>query len=139
MTERREPLVTPDSSLPTRLLLVRHGETEWNREGRYQGSVDVPLNATGYRQATALAAQLLAEPIAAAKFYLDSGWPGDNYELTQAMAAALSQRGYRMPEDFLHLVFPHAQHNERAWGSRLHLPLQLGLGKVAISQRERFL
>jgi len=85
-----------------------------------------------------LVERVLAEPIAAAKFYLDSGWPGDNYELTQAMATALSQRGYRMPEDFLHLVFPHAQHHERAWGSRLYLPLQLGLGKAAISQRERF-
>jgi broad specificity phosphatase PhoE len=49
----------------TRLVLVRHGETEWNREGRYQGSADVPLNAVGLRQATALAAQLLSEPIAA--------------------------------------------------------------------------
>jgi broad specificity phosphatase PhoE len=44
---------------------VRHGETEWNRAGRYQGSADVLLNATGHRQAAALAAQLLAEPIAA--------------------------------------------------------------------------
>ena len=65
---------------------------------------------------------------------IDSGWPGDNYELTQAMAAALSQRGYRMPEDFLHLVFPHAQHDERAWGGRLYLPLQLGLGKAALDE-----
>ena len=58
-------LGTRHSLLATRLLLVRHGETEWNREGRYQGSVDVPLNPTGQRQAAALAAQLRAEPIAA--------------------------------------------------------------------------
>jgi broad specificity phosphatase PhoE len=48
-----------------RLLLVRHGETAWNRAGRYQGSADVPLNAAGERQAEALAVQLRSEPIAA--------------------------------------------------------------------------
>jgi broad specificity phosphatase PhoE len=32
-------------------LLVRHGDTDWNREGILQGQVDVPLNAVGRRQA----------------------------------------------------------------------------------------
>ncbi len=40
-------------------LFLRHGETEYNREGRYQGRVDVPLNDNGVAQATA-AAQILA-------------------------------------------------------------------------------
>jgi broad specificity phosphatase PhoE len=48
-----------------RLLLVRHGETVWNREGRYQGVIDVPLSPAGERQAAALAVQLRSEPIAA--------------------------------------------------------------------------
>lgn len=34
-----------------KLLLVRHGETDWNKELRYQGQRDVSLNATGIRQA----------------------------------------------------------------------------------------
>ncbi len=81
--------------------------------------------------------RVLAEPKHASKFYLDSGWPGDNYEVTLAMAMALGRRGYRVREDFLHLVFPLEEHDERAWGRRLHLPVQLGLGTATTAQRRR--
>ncbi len=37
----------------TRIVAVRHGETDWNREGRMQGWAPVPLNRTGREQATA--------------------------------------------------------------------------------------
>jgi broad specificity phosphatase PhoE len=47
----------------TTLLLARHGETEWNREERYQGHADPPLNETGRAQAEELADRLAAEPI----------------------------------------------------------------------------
>jgi probable phosphoglycerate mutase len=49
----------------TRLILVRHGETDWNTEGRYQGQSNVPLNANGLAQAEALAQQLGGESFAA--------------------------------------------------------------------------
>ena len=42
----------------TTLLLARHGETDWNREGRWQGWADPPLNDPGRAQARALAGQL---------------------------------------------------------------------------------
>ena len=81
--------------------------------------------------------RVLAEPKHPSKFYLDSGWPGDNYEVTLAMAMALGHRGYRVREDFLHFVFPLEEHDERAWGRRLHLPVQLGLGTATTTQRRR--
>ena len=83
--------------------------------------------------------RVLSEPKRSSKFYLDSGWPGDNYEVTLAMAMALGRRGYRVREDFLHLVFPLEEHDEQAWGRRLHVPLQLGLSKVTAAGRGRFL
>ncbi|GAB1544530.1 histidine phosphatase family protein [Scytonema sp. NUACC21] len=43
-----------------RLLLVRHGETEWNRQTRFQGQIDVPLNDNGRQQAQK-AAQFLKD------------------------------------------------------------------------------
>ncbi len=41
-----------------RLILVRHGETAWNAEGRIQGMLDVPLNALGLQQAKRVADEL---------------------------------------------------------------------------------
>ena len=51
--------------MTTTLVLVRHGETDWNRERRYQGHADQPLNEAGRRQARELANQLRAEPVTA--------------------------------------------------------------------------
>ena len=49
----------------TTLLLVRHGETDWNAQGRLQGHTDRPLNERGRRQAQALAEELAGQEIAA--------------------------------------------------------------------------
>ena len=39
--------------------------------------------------------------------------------------------------EFLDLVFPLEKHDETAWGRRLHIPFQLGLGLVAVATRVR--
>lgn len=49
----------------TALLLIRHGETAWNAEHRIQGHLDIPLSATGIRQAASLGQRLAAETVTA--------------------------------------------------------------------------
>jgi len=49
----------------TTLLLVRHGETDWNAEGRLQGQTDRPLSDYGRRQAKQLAEELEGEELEA--------------------------------------------------------------------------
>ena len=49
----------------TTLLLVRHGETDWNADGRLQGQTDRPLSEVGRRQARRLADELAEEKLEA--------------------------------------------------------------------------
>jgi broad specificity phosphatase PhoE len=49
----------------TTILLARHGETDWNREGRFQGHADAPLNELGRAQARELAQRLASTSFSA--------------------------------------------------------------------------
>lgn len=68
----------------TEIIIIRHGETEWNKTGRFQGHSDVPLSAEGRAQAAALGKNLLVD-------HVDAIYASD---LTRAMetAAPLAQR-----------------------------------------------
>ena len=69
-----------------------------------------------FSHADDLIERVLTEPFRDLRVYLDSGWPGDNYEVTLAMAMALVARGAVYGKDVLHLSYPLAGHDEEASG-----------------------
>lgn len=49
--------------MPRKIILVRHGETDYNHHGRWQGWIDIPLNKQGLKQAEKLARRLESEVV----------------------------------------------------------------------------
>lgn len=73
--------------MTTTLYLIRHGETEWNRTGRWQGHADVPLSSEGRDQAWRLARRLRDEEV-----HFDHLYASDlsrAFETAQIVARAL--------------------------------------------------
>jgi predicted alpha/beta superfamily hydrolase len=81
----------------------------------------------GYRDD--LHERIEAEPKRPIKVYLDSGWPGDNYEVTRTMRNTLRSRGYEAGKDLFYLAFPRARHDEDSWAMRAHIPFQFFFGQ----------
>lgn len=67
MSRRLAPMgfIPPDRATATELWVIRHGESTWNVEGRYQGQTDVPLSHVGVLQAASLAERLTGQGFAA--------------------------------------------------------------------------
>ncbi len=86
----------------TDLLLARHGETDWNRELRIQGSSDIPLNALGREQARALAEEL-------AEVQLDAIYSSDLSRARETAEAVAASHGLEVRLD--------PRLRERAFGS----------------------
>jgi len=72
----------------------------------------------------ALIDRILEEGKKPLKVYLDSGWPGDNYEVTRSVRDVLASVGFETGRDLLYLAFPGDPHNEHAWATRAHIPFQ---------------
>jgi predicted alpha/beta superfamily hydrolase len=71
-----------------------------------------------------------AEPKRKIKIYLDSGWPGDNYEATRSMRDRLIWKGYNVGSELFYLAFPEAKHDENAWAARSSIPFQFLFGRL---------
>ena len=84
----------------TEFWLVRHGETDWNRERRLMGQLDIPLNALGMQQAANLAAELKEQAFDA----LYASVQLRARQTAEALAAALDlplQLDARLREEFI--------------------------------------
>lgn len=81
--------------------------------------------------------RIATEPKRDIVVYLDSGWPRDNFDTTNAMRDLLMQRGYTLGVDVLQFSFPEGAHHERSWAARLHLPFQFFFGRSWCAQRGR--
>jgi probable phosphoglycerate mutase len=97
------PLAVPPSLAAT-LVLLRHGQSEWLAEGRFQGRADTPLSALGRRQA-ALAGARLAAPDVPPRLPLPAGEPlavvhsplARTSQTAEAVARAFAAAGRPVP------------------------------------------
>ncbi len=80
------------NSASIKLLLIRHGETDWNFEGRMQGQIDINLNQRGQEQAEQTAALLRATPI-------DAVFSSDLQRALQTASALAKEKGFSVQPD----------------------------------------
>ena len=78
--------------MTTTILLIRHGETAWNRQKIFRGTCDVPLNENGLRQARLLAAALRERRV-------DAAYTSPLARARQTAEAVLDGRGVRAVVD----------------------------------------
>jgi predicted alpha/beta superfamily hydrolase len=79
--------------------------------------------------------RIAREPRRNIRIYLDSGWPRDNFDATNAMRDLLVHRGYRLGDDLLQFSFPEGLHNEGSWAGRIHVPFQFFFGRAWVAGR----
>ena len=115
MTDR----IPPD--LAASLVLVRHGESTWIVEQRFQGAADPPLSERGQRQA-ALVADRLAEPLAPPPLPLPTGDPVGCWHspLRRAASVAEAIRDHRPRPLALHADRRFAEIAQGEWEGRPH-------------------
>jgi probable phosphoglycerate mutase len=78
--------------MSTKIILIRHGETAWNAEGRIQGHLPVPLNERGMAQAEAVALHLRS-------IHFDAIYSSDLLRARQTADAIVELSGHEVQED----------------------------------------
>jgi probable phosphoglycerate mutase len=78
--------------MATTIVLARHGETDWNRDGRIQGHLDPPLNERGRTQSRELADRLAAEE-------LDAVYASDLRRAVETAEIVAGRKGLRVRID----------------------------------------
>ncbi|MBN1267068.1 MAG: histidine phosphatase family protein [Anaerolineales bacterium] len=92
----------------TELILIRHGQTEWNQIKRYQGHTDIPLNDTGIDQALQLAERLHSTPLEAVytsdlqRAFLTASYLADSRSLVPVIDQRLREINHGQWEGMLH-------------------------------------
>ena len=94
-----EAVPTQPKTKPARLLLIRHGQSTWNRERRIQGQLDPPLSEEGRAQARRLGRRLAGRPFAG--FY--SSDLKRAFETAEAIAAATGSQP--QPDESLREIY----------------------------------
>ena len=130
----------------TEIIFIRHGETDWNRENRFQGGTDIDLNARGHEQARLAAARLSGLPVAAV-YCSDLSRARQTAEpiarvlgLSLSVEPALRERSYGVFEGRTHeeIVRDHPQDYER-WRQRDAAYAMPGGGESLLALRTRVL
>ncbi|MCV0427723.1 MAG: histidine phosphatase family protein [Roseibium sp.] len=107
----KEPGVLPKLHDPELLIFIRHGQTDWNAEGRMQGQRDIPLNQVGEGQAVGngerLKAFLDAQNIDPAELEFVSSPLGRTRATMELMrhAMGLEKASYRLEDQLKEITF----------------------------------
>jgi alpha-ribazole phosphatase len=119
-----------------RLFLIRHGETEYNEQGKIQGHIDIPLSSEGRKQAS-VTAELLMEHVegrcVAAVYSSDLKRSG---ETAEPFIDMLKSRGYDFPVYYLSQL---REVNLGVWQGRTRRELLEDVGEDGISLFARWL
>ncbi len=97
-----------------RICLIRHGQTEWNADGRWQGMMDIPLSETGLNQAAALASYMSSRSLSSV-YSSDLRRAVQTAEPLAAVAGLPLYRDARLREQNLGVFqgLTHEQHREK--------------------------
>ncbi|WP_347861639.1 histidine phosphatase family protein [Salimicrobium sp. PL1-032A] len=124
----------------TSICLVRHGETDWNRDGKLQGGTDIPLNDTGVKQAELCHKHLseytwdavVASPLERAKHTADIIREG--HGLSLALMEEFRERhfgkGEGMTEEERHTTYPDRQYPGQETKEAFVERVMRGIGRI---------